>query len=199
MCIVAYLLCGYTTDVQIRKQMQANTNADTHAGDSVVQVRTVYWLLTSVLRHEGRDTILKSLSYHTMLTTSTTFGTSRGVLDLNSSLPVEIRKIQPYTSTVETPTQWQRTSFSAPMAEAQLSVCMVQSQILNWRVFKILNCMIRLQLLNIMVGTQMNLFSKFSRFSAHLFWAWRHRHSSPISRRGVHYDNGDCHILCARA
>ena len=36
------------------------------------------------------------------------------------------------------------------------------------------------QLLNIMVGAQLNLFSKSSKFSAHLFWAWRHPHSCPI-------------------
>ena len=32
-------------------------------------------------------------------------------------------------------TLWQRTPFSAPMAEAQLSACMVQSQILTCRDF----------------------------------------------------------------
>ena len=39
-----------------------------------------------------RDIILKSLSYHTMLTTPPTFGTSHGVLDLNSSSLVGTRK-----------------------------------------------------------------------------------------------------------
>ena len=38
---------------------------------------------------------------HSMLTTPPTFGTSRRALDLNWSLPVEIRKIQPYASTVD--------------------------------------------------------------------------------------------------
>ena len=40
---------------------------------------------------------------------------------------------------------------------------------------------------------------KILKFSAHLFWAWRHAHSSPITSLGVYYDNGDCHILCVRA
>ena len=47
--------------------------------------------LTSVLRHEERQ-FLKVFRNHTMLTTPPTFGTSRGVLDLNSSLLVGTRK-----------------------------------------------------------------------------------------------------------
>ena len=39
--------------------------------------------------------------------------------------------------------------------------------------------------------------SKSSNSQDHLFRAWRHPHSSPISCLGVYYDNGDCHILCA--
>ena len=41
--------------MQIHKQIKMQT-------DSVFQVRTVYKFLTSVFRHEERDTILKSLS-----------------------------------------------------------------------------------------------------------------------------------------
>ena len=37
-----------------------------------------------------------------------------------------------------------------------------------------------------------------SNYLGHLFRAWRHPHYCPISSLGVHNDNGDCHILCAR-
>ena len=54
-------------------------------------------------------------------------------------------------------TLWQRTQFSAPMAETQLSACMVQCRPSTDLTFKIL------------------------KFSAHLFWASRHLHTSPLS------------------
>ena len=62
-----------------------------------------------------------------------------------------------------------------PMVEAQLSACMVWCQ------------------------PSTDSFSKSSNSQDHLFWARRHPHSSRISFLGVYYDNGDCHILCARA
>ena len=43
------------------------------------------------------------------------------------------------------------------------------------------------------------LFSKSSNSQDHLFRAWRHLHTRPISCLGVYYDNGNCHILCAWA
>ena len=46
--------------------------------------------------------------------------------------------------------------------------------------------------------TSTESFSKPSKFSAHLFWAWRHPHSSVISCLGF-IITGDCHILWARA
>ena len=42
-------------------------------------------------------------------------------------------------------------------------------------------------------------FSKSSNSQDHLLRARRHPHSSLISCLGVYYDNGDYHILCARA
>ena len=48
-----------------------------------------------------------------------------------------------------------------------------------WRTLFIVSHMVRLQLFNTMVGTQLNL-SKSSKFSAHLFWAWCHPYSSLI-------------------
>ena len=62
----------------------------------------------------------------------------------------------------------------ASMAETQLSSSMVQSQLST------------------------DSFSKSSNSQNHLFLAWRHPHSSPISCLGVYYDIGYCHILCAR-
>ena len=47
--------------------------------------------------------------------------------------------------------------------------------------------------------TSIDSFSKSSNSRDHLFRVWRHPHSSPIFCLGVYYDNGDCHILCARA
>ena len=59
-------------------------------------------------------------------------------------------------ATVENSTQWQRTQFSAFMAETQLSACMVKSQILNYLVGP--------QLLNIMVGPHLTWFLKSTNF-----------------------------------
>ena len=39
----------------------------------------------------------------------------------------------------------------------------------------------------------------FSKSQDHLFQAWHHQHSSPISCVRVYYDNGDRHILCTWA
>ena len=126
-----------------------------------------------------------------MLTTPQTFGTSRGNFDLNSSSLVRARngrkltcllprsnvKLQLHgqTSTSlnhgQTPTSphhgrnstlWQRTPFSAPMAEAQLCACIVQSQIPT------------------------DSFSKsLSNSQNQRFRAWRHSHSSSISYLGL--------------
>ena len=41
--------------------------------------------------------------------------------------------------------------------------------------------------------------SKSSNSQDHLFRAWRHPHSNPISCLGFIMTNGDCHILCAQA
>ena len=99
-----------------------------HRRDSVVQERThlLTFNFSSSTRGE-RDTILKSLSYHTMLTPPPTLGTFRGVLDLNSSSGRDSKNLTTAT-TVENSTLWQRTQFSAPMVEAQLSAGMVQCQ-----------------------------------------------------------------------
>ena len=71
--------------------MQIQADSNTHV-TPLFRYESIYKLLTSVLRHEERDTILKSPSYHTMVRTPPTFGTYRGVLDPNSSSLVETRK-----------------------------------------------------------------------------------------------------------
>ena len=58
-----------------------------------------------------------------MLTPPPTFGTSRGVLDLNSSSQNLIA-----AATVENSPLWKRTLFFALIVETQLSSCTVQSQ-----------------------------------------------------------------------
>ena len=68
---------------------------------------------------------------HTMLTPPPTFGTPRGVLDLNSSLPVEIRKTKLFVSKAESPTL-------NSVAENSILCLHGLISILNWRLFKIL-------------------------------------------------------------
>ena len=48
-------------------------------------------------------------------------------------------------------------------------------------------------------NSQLTLFQNLPNSQEHLFRAWFHLHASPISCLGIYYDNGDCHILCARA
>ena len=66
------------------------------------------------------------------------------------------------------------------MVRPQLLNTMVGTQLLNNMVRpQLLNTMVGTQLLN-MVGTQLNLSSKSSKFSTYLHRAWCHLHSSPI-------------------
>ena len=78
-----------------------------------------FWLRFFDTRRETQ--FLKVFCNHTMLTSPPTFGTSCGVYDLNSSLPVEIRKTQLFDSMAESPTL-------ASMADTQPSTYMVQCQ-----------------------------------------------------------------------
>ena len=161
-----------------------------------------------------RESILKSLSYYTMLTTPSTFSTSRDVLDLNSFSLVRTRRngrklnsmaensilcpngrssIICLHGPISNPQLLGRTSISQHHGRNPNSQHHGRTQLLNTMVgTQILNTRVRTQLLKIIVGPQLNLFKKSSKFSAHLFQAWRHPHS------GVYYDNGECHILCAR-
>ena len=115
-CCILFLLMSIITVIQIRKQ-----------ADSVVKVRTVINFLTSVLRHEERETqFLKFFVNHTMLTIPNV----RRILWCLRSLSVEIWKTPTTSSTAEI-------QLYASMAETQLSATMVQSQLLNWLFFKI--------------------------------------------------------------
>ena len=49
------------------------------------------------------------------------------------------------------------------------------------------------------MSTSNSLCFKILKFLAHLFWTWRHSHSSHISCLRFIMTNGDCYILCARA
>ena len=79
-------------------------------------------------------------------------------------------------------TLWQRIPFSAPIAEAQLSACIVHSQLptstvcLNGRKPNCLSTWPK-------VNSQLT-FSKSSNSQDHRFRAWRHSHSSFISYLG---------------
>ena len=97
------------------------------------------------------------------------YADARRILWCLRSLSVEIRKTQLHASTEENST-----------------LCF------NGRE---LNCLPLWSNLNL----QLTLFQNLPNSQDHLLGAWRHPHSSPISSLGVYYDNGDCHILCARA
>ena len=80
----------------------------------------------------NRETqFLKVFHNHTMQTPPPTFDTSRGAQDLNSSLPVEIRKTQLFDSIAESPTL-------ASMAENSTVCLHGPMSTFNWLFFKIL-------------------------------------------------------------
>ena len=98
----------------------------------------------------------------------TTHGTSRGVLDLNSSLLVGIRKTQVFDSMAESPT----TRLHALMAENSTICLHGPISTSNWLFFKIL---------------------KFARPSIP---GMTSSTLLPHILSGIYYDNGDFHILC---
>ena len=72
-----------------------------------------FWLLSSVLWHEERDTILKSLSYHTMLTTPPNIQHILGCFRSQFIFAGQDPKNLTAAATIENSTLWQRTPFSA--------------------------------------------------------------------------------------
>ena len=174
----------------IQTNTGGNRRMQIQAG-SIIQEQT--HLLTSDFGSStrGERQFLKVFRNYTMLTTPPTLGTFRGGLDLNSSLPVEIRKIQPYTSTVETPTtrlhgreltslsQWQKLNCLPAWPNLKSSTSTVclngPKSTPNWLLFKIFK------------------FSGPSLPGLTTFTLQLHFLS------GVYNDNCDCHIFCVRA
>ena len=165
---------------------------------TVVQVRKFINFLTSYFDSSTRgerDTILKSFSYHTMLTKLTLLGTSCGASDLLSSSPVGTRKTQPYASTVETQTSQHHGQNSTSTVRLHGPSRLLTRPVpfgnqLDWSP-------VNYQLDWPTIKTQLTSFSKS-------------QNSQPIASRndvihtpaqfisGVYYDNCDCHILCAQ-
>ena len=85
------------------------------------------------------------------------------------SLSVEIRKIQPYASTVETPTSQHHGRTPISQHHGRTPTSQHHGRIPTSQYHG---------------RTSTKSFSKSSKFSAHLFRAWRHPHSSRISCRG---------------
>ena len=75
-----------------------------------------------------RETILKSLPYHTMLTSSPNVRLISWSFRSQFIFAGRVPKNLTATATVENSTLGQRNPFSAPIAESQLSACMVKSQ-----------------------------------------------------------------------
>ena len=75
----------------IFRQKQANTNTK-YRRTLLLHVRTVLLISDFSSSTRGERQFLKVFRNHTMLTTPPTFGTSRGVWDLNSSSLVGTRK-----------------------------------------------------------------------------------------------------------
>ena len=117
---------------------------------------------------QGERQFRKVFHNHTMLTPPPTFGTSRGVLDLNSSSPLQRLKTQLYSRELHSLPQWQELNCLPAWSNLNFN-CLPQWQ--------------RTQVSAYMVQCQLSTesFSKSSKFSARLFWTWRYPHSSLIS------------------
>ena len=117
-CILTTIMIPITT-VHIQMQIQGNTK---HRWLRCSGTNTFInlWLHFFNTR---RETILKSLSYHTMLTTPQRLAH----LVVQSQFLNTI--VGPQLLNIMVGTSWQRTPFSAPLAEAQLTACMVHSQL----------------------------------------------------------------------
>ena len=133
-------------------------------------------LLTSWIQFfdTRRETILKSLSYYTMLTTPQMFGTSHGTISISQHHVVtQLLNIMvaPQLLTIMVGTQLQ---LSASMADNP-TVCLHGPQSTpNWLFFKIFK----------FLGPS---FPDMMSFTL-----------QPHFLSGVYYDNCDCHILCAQ-
>ena len=134
--------------------------------------------LTSVLRHKERDTILKSLSYHTMLTTS--------FYGWNPTLCPNGRN-----STI---------IFHGPTLKSQLPG---RTQLLTIMVGSNFNCLPQWQTtqLSVYIGPKSTpnwLFFKIFKFLGPSLPGMTSFTLQPHFLSEVYYDNCDCHILCAQ-
>ena len=154
---------------QIYVQMQA---------DSVVQIRR--HLLTSVLRHEERDTSLKSLS-----------------LSYYVNNTPNVRHISWCFRFQFIFAGWDQKNVTAAATAKNSTVCFHGPMSTFNSMVGLLNTMVGPQLLNTMVGPQLTWFFKSLNLSPSLL----DKTSSTLQLHflsWVYYDNGDCHILCAR-
>ena len=152
--------------VHIQMQIQIWKQVNTIQVDSVVSGTN--GLLTSCLWFFDTRREIRFLKVFRNHTPPPTFSTSHGVLDLNSSLPVEILKTQLLDSMAESPT-------TSSMVKIQLSNDCLHGPMstFNWRFFKIL------------------------KFSGPSLPGMTSSTLQSFFLSGVYYDNGDCHILCA--
>ena len=163
------LVISITTVLQIHIQIQSNTQHKCmYSCRRVLLFRYERFInfLTSVLRHEDRDTILAMLS---ILSDATNV---RRILWCFGSLSVEIRKSQLHLSTAN--------------PNSQLSSLYPNNKELNYRR--------SWSYLNFSTAV-------FLKSSNSLLISSGHDviHAPTHFLSGVYYDNGDCHILCARA
>ena len=122
-----------------------------------------------------RETILKSLSYYTMLTSPPTFGTSRSVLDLNLSSLIGTCKLNHRRNSRKL-NSMEENSILCP--NGRRSIVCLHGPISNSQLHG------RTSTSQHHRPTSTESFSKSSKFSAHLFWVWRHPYSSLISCLG---------------
>ena len=126
-----------------------------------------FWL--QLFDTRGETQFLKVFRNHTILTTPPTFGTSRGVLDLNSSSLVGTRNGRKLNSMAENSILCPNGRSSIVCQHGPISISPLHGQTSTSQH---------------QGRTPTKSFSKFSKFSAHLFWAWHHLHSSLISCLG---------------
>ena len=132
-------------------------------------------------QHQGQTSIYR---YHVQIPTSQRHGRTQ-----NLSTP---------RSDLNLPTPCSDPNFSTPWSEAKLVNTKVRPQFTN-TMFRpqFLNAMVGPQL-NIMVGSQLNLFQNPPN-SQPISSGHDVIHTPAHFLSGVYYDYGDCHILCVRA
>ena len=172
-----------------------------YISDSVVQVRTFINFLTSEFGSSTRgerDTILKSLSYHTMLTKlkhSSHLVEFSISFHLRWSGPEKLNRMP----------QRSKPKLFNIMVTTQLLPCrqhgrgQLSNTLLNGRELNSL-CPKAETKSSYMAQSQLptDVFFKIPKFSDPWFRGWHHSQSSHNFLSGIYYDNCDCYTLCAR-